>query len=299
MSSGKLDDSFAIVTPSYLPDLTRCELLADSLDRVVPDVPHYLIVDRCDRGAFDHLQRGRRRLVESEDILGNWTMRMPGRKGIWLSARALPVRGWIMQQIKKIGAIDLIPQRTLVFCDSDTAFFRGFNRDDLLIDGKVGLLDVDFNNEDVRRWTSVARRLLGLPNYDGGYRNYVGYMTCWNREIVKSLRQTIENNAGVDWRVALARTLRFSEYTLYGIFVREVLGYSAVDHAPSTVPLVKPSWGEELTTERAISAFFADFDPQTIAVMIHSKAGIDPDRYRHHLERLWGGIDNVGKVERC
>ena len=279
------------MTPSYLPDLARCELLAESLDRTAPHVPHYLIVDRCDRPAFSHLQSGRRRLIESEAILGKWIFRMPGRKGFWLSMRAPPVRGWIIQQILKIGAIEVIPEHTLVFCDSDTAFFRHFDRDDLLVDGKVGLLDVDFNDDIRRRWTATARRLLRLSPFDGGYRNHVGNMICWNRATVNAMQQRIETSTGMNWQVALARTISFSEYTIYGVFVREVLGYDNVDHAPSAVPLVKPSWGLALTTDSAIDAFFADFDPQTVAAMIHSKDGIDPARYRHHLERRWDALD--------
>ena len=289
----KSDRSFAIVTPTYLPDLTRCELLAESIDRTAPHVPHYLIVDRRDRPAFSHLQRGRRRLIESEAILGNWIWRMLGRRGFWLSLRAPPVRGWIIQQILKIGAIEVIPERTLVFCDSDIAFFRRFDRDDLLVNGKVGLLDVDFNNDITRRWTVTARRLLGLSPYGGLYRNHTGNMICWNRETVKALQQRIETSTDLNWQVALARTLSFSEYTIYGIFVREALGYHEVDHAPSAVPLVKPSWGMALTTESAIASFFADFDPRTVAVMIHSKDAIDPARYRPHLERRWDRVDCI------
>lgn len=285
------DHSFAIVTPTYLPDLARCELLAESLDRCTPDVPHYLIVDRRDRSAFIHLQRGRRRLIESEALIGNWMWRMPSRKSFWLSLKAPPVRGWIVQQILKIGAIEAIPERILVFCDSDTAFIRHFDRDDLLVDGKVGLLDVPFCDDTVRRWTAAARRLLGLPQHDGGYRNHVGNMICWNRETVKAMQQRIETSTGMNWQVALARTPSFAEYIIYGTFVREVLGYDAVDHAPSTVPLVKASWGAALTTDAAIDAFFTNFDPRMVAVMVHSKDGIDPARYRHHLEHLWKAAD--------
>ena len=290
------DPSFAVVTPTYRPDLTQCELLAKSIDRNVPDVAHYLIVDRRDRAAFSHLQRGRRRLIESEEILGNWIRRMPGRRGYWLSLKAPPVRGWILQQILKIGIVDTVDERTLVFCDSDTAFFRPFSRNDLLMDAKIGLLDVDFINEEVRRWTATARRLLGLPARDGGYRAHVGNMICWNRETVKAMQQKIETSAGLKWQVALARTLSFSEYMIYGVFVREVLGYEKVDHAPSTVPLVKPSWGLDLGTESAINAFFSEFDPRTVAVMIHSKDGIAASRYRHHLEHLW---DTANKNSRA
>lgn len=278
------------MTPTYLPDLKRCELLAESLDRCAPQVPHYLIVDRRDRSAFIHLAHGKRCLIESEVLVGNWMWRMPGRKGFWLSLKAPPVRGWIFQQILKIGAVDAIPERTLVFCDSDNAFFRHFDRGNLLIDGKVGLVDIDFVTEEKRRWTATGRRLLGLPTREGGVRNHVGNMVCWNRETVKAMQRRIETSTGMNWQVALARTLSFSEYMIYGIFVREVLGYNAVDHAPSTVPLVKGTWDAALTTDSAIDAFFADFDPQTVAVMVHSKLGIDPARYRPHLQRLWDAM---------
>ena len=287
-SPDRYNESFAIVTPTYRPDLTRCELLAESIDRTAPYAAHYLIVDRRDRQAFSHLQRGKRRLIESEAILGKWIVRMPGRKGFWLSLRALPVRGWIIQQILKIGAIKVIPERTLVFCDSDTAFFRHFDRSNLLVDGKIGLLDVDYNDEVSRRWTATARGLLGVtPSDGGGYRNYVGNMICWNRETVESMQARIENIAGMSWQVALARKLDFSEYMIYGIFVREVLGYDHVNHAPSSIPLVKASWHMALCDDLEIDSFFADFDPRTLAVMIHSKSNIDVYRYRPHLERLW------------
>lgn len=286
-ANDRRDQSFAIVTPTFRPDLARCELLAESLDRSVPEVPHYLIVDRRDWAAFRHLAGRRRHLLESEALIGNWLWQMPGRKGLRLSMRAPPVRGWIFQQMLKIASIDAIAERTLVFCDSDTAFFRRFDRNNLLVDGKMGLLDVEFSNDETRQWTATARRLLGLPDRGSGYRNHVGNMICWNRETVRAMQRTIEASKGVNWQVALARTLRFSEYMIYGIFVREMLGYDAVDHAPSHARLVKASWGVSLAADADIDAFFSDFGPETVAVMIHSKDGIDPARYRGHLERLW------------
>ena len=165
--------------------------------------------------------------------------------------------------------------------------FRPFDRGDLLIEGKVKLFDAAFVNDEIRKWTQIARRLLGLPQRDDGYRNHVSQMICWNRETVKAMQNRIETSTGMNWQIALARTLRFSEYITYGVFVREALGYKAVDHAPSRAELVKVSWQSKLTTDADIDVFFNNFDPQTVAVMVHSKDGIDPTRYRHHLERLW------------
>ena len=174
----------------------------------------------------------------------------------------------------------------MVFCDSDYAFFRPFGRDDLLVDGKIGLLDIAWQNDNTRRWTTIARRLLGLPHVDGGYRNHVGSMICWNREIVTLMQQRIEVASGMNWRIALALTSDFSEYMIYGILVRELLGYASVDHAPSTVPLVKLCYGVSLHNVSAFDSFFAHLDPRTVAVMIYSKDGVDPILYRRYLEHL-------------
>jgi hypothetical protein len=284
------ETSFAIVTPTYWRDLARCELLAESLDRCAPDIPHYLIVDRRDRQIFAHLIRGQRKMIESEILLDGCFWQMPGRSGWWLSLQSLPVRGWIMQQIKKIAAIKAVPEQTLVFCDSDSAFFRRFRRDDLLVRGKIGLLDVGYVNDDVRRWTSTSRHLLGLPNSDGEYRNYVGYLVCWNRDTIKALQQRLERTANMQWQLALARRSSLSEYTLYGVFVREFLGYDATDHTPSDVPLIKSLVGLDLAKGNQIDDLFSNFDPKTIGIMVHSKGGLEPHQFRGKLEQLWSAL---------
>jgi hypothetical protein len=79
----------------------------------------------------------------------------------------------------------------------------------------------------------------------------------------------------------------FSEYILYGAYVRGVLGYETAGHAPSTRPLDKHSWGLDLSAPEALSAFLRDFPAETIAVMIHSKDPIDMDSYRRELHRIW------------
>ena len=59
MAMGSLDDDFAIITPSYPPDLERCALLVESLDRCCPGAKHYLIVDRRDISLFRRLASSR------------------------------------------------------------------------------------------------------------------------------------------------------------------------------------------------------------------------------------------------
>jgi hypothetical protein len=57
-------------------------------------------------------------------------------------------------------------------------------RDDLLVNGKNRLLevdDVDDVDDGARRWTIIAHRLLGLPTDGRRYRNHVGNMIWRNR----------------------------------------------------------------------------------------------------------------------
>ena len=64
----------------------------------------------------------------------------------------------------------------------------------MLVDNKIGLLDINYENEDIRNWTSTARRLLGLPQHHGDYHGYVGNMICWDREIIEKMHQRIQDS---------------------------------------------------------------------------------------------------------
>lgn len=278
---------FTLITPTYLPDLARAELLVESVQRCCPGLPHHLIVDHRDLAHFRHLG-DRATIITSEDLLPWWIHRLPGRRSVWLSLRSRPSRGWIVQQVLKIAAASQIAADVSIFCDSDVAFVRAFNPTQSLVNaGTVGLLDVEFINDEVRTWTAVARSLLGVEESAAPPHGHVGNLICWRRENVVTMIAQIEAVTGVDWRKALMRLPTFSEYVLYGTHARAVLGYPRAGHHPSTLPLVKASWGLDLETPNALDDFFTVLDPATVAVMIHSKDAIDPARYRDHLTAMW------------
>jgi Family of unknown function (DUF6492) len=279
--------SLAFVTPSYPPDLERCELLVQSLDRFGPTFNHYIIVDRADMAAFAHLASARTILIEAESVIDRRFIRIPWKGSSWYNWRALPMRGWISQQVYKLAAIKVVPEDILVMTDSDTTFIRPFTVNNFMIDGKTGLLDVDYCAGKVPVWSEVATKLLGLPKVPN-LRGHVGNLIAWRREHVAALHAHVERTTGLPWQIAIARQGTFSEYILYGIFVREVLGYGASLHAPSTRALVKQPWDHDLTSPEGLKTYIHDLEPDNIAVMIHSKDGLPVSAARPYFEALFG-----------
>ena len=278
--------TLAFVTPSYPPDLERCALLVESLDRFGPAFNHYIIVDRADIAAFAHLASTRTILIEAESIIDKRFIRIPWKGSSWYNWRALPMRGWISQQVYKLAAVNVVREDILVMTDSDTTFVRPFSVENFLVDGKTGLLDVDYCAGMVPTWTGVATKLLGL-NAQPNLRGHVGNLIAWQREHMLDLHAHIERATGLPWQIAIARQRTFSEYILYGCYIRDVVGYGASHHAPSTRALVKQPWDHDLSTQAGLKAYFDTIEPDNIAVMIHSKDGLPVSAARPYFEALF------------
>lgn len=283
--------SIAFITPSYGPDLGRCEILVESVRRFAADVNHYIVVDRQDRSIFAHLAGPRTIIVPSEEVLHPAFHRIPGRKGVWLSFRALPLRGWMAQQLMKLGAPGYAGEDVFVCLDSDMAFVRPFQADHLLERGRLGLLDVDYAGGLVPTWTEVAADLLGLPRTDCPPRGHVGEMIVWTREHLLQLHSRMETVKSLPWQIAIARKRTFSEYVLYGTFVRCALGYPRSAHVPSVQPLVRQPWAHDFSTPEGIRDFIGNIEPGNIAVMIHSKYDLTAADLRPHFEHAWNAYD--------
>lgn len=282
-----LNEKYAIVTPSFAGDFDRCELLVESVRQCGPGWNHYIIVDRHDITKFKALSSIRTIIIDSREILDPGLKKVPGRSGIWLGLNSLPVRGWMTQQIRKLGISAIIDETNFLCCDSDTVFLKPFNENNFLIDQKLGLLDVSFCDRNVEKWTLKAEKLLGLPENSVECRGHVGMMILWNRNMLEKLHQAIEEHCQQNWQIAVARHFTFSEYITYGVFVRSI-GYENSPHAPSEVDLVKTNWGKTTHTPAEFETFFSNLLNTQIAAMVHSKDGISVDAYRALVERAWG-----------
>ena len=118
--------------------------------------------------------------------------------------------------------------------------------EDILQEGQLRLHRVPgaMNDGVHLAWHHRAGKLLGLPReYHGS--DYVGQLITWRRSNLAALQQHIEDTTGKPWVRAVSRSLRFSEYILYGSFVEHVLDPSEARHFFTDEDLCHCCWFRE------------------------------------------------------
>ncbi len=266
---------FAIVTPTYYLDFEHCCWLVETVNRYVPeDVPHYLVVDKADRDLFRPLGSSRTRIFFKEDVLRGRFRQLPFARKWWISPRAPPVRGWIVQQLTKLFVNEIADEDVFVFVDSGCFFVRPFDPRTMVRDGNVRLFRESgayFRTPFVHRWHSINAKLLGIKPFATYEMGYVTQLITWRRDNLLMLQKHLELVSGrpaVDW---LARQLTLSEYYLYGMYCDLVLGdRSRHYHTPVTASLCY--WELETLSEPALRDLRARLAPEHVLVLVNEKS---------------------------
>ena len=278
---------FAIITPSYAPDFERCRLLSWSIQKYVsPSITHYIIVDRRDLLLFRQLQGPNTEILSVESLLPWWIQRIPLLKNGWFSLKTLPIRNWIIQQIVKILVAEWINQDVLVFVDSDTAFVRPFNFESFIRGDQVRLFrEPPYDVAAHVKGHQTANQLLGISNVNYPDPGYIGNVITWRRENVYKLYQKLESISGKGWIETLANSWNLAEYILYGVYVDYFLKEES-GHYYDSQKISHEYWNPQPLSEEQLQNFFAEIQPEHVAVMISAKAGIPVERYEHLLKKI-------------
>ena len=280
----------ALVTASYLPDLERCRLLCETIDKHVSGHSHhYLLVASNDVASFRALEGPRRTVVDERDLLPGWLRSFPDplsrfRKRIWLSFRTMPLRGWHVQQLRRIAIAGHIGEDGLIFCDSDVAFLRPFDCATIWRDGNLrlfrrenGLSRPDL--DDQRLWAANAGKTLGLaaaPRHD-----YIATVIAWRRDSAVAMCRHIEETTGKQWVAAIGSNRRFSECMLYGRYADEVL--QSEGHFHESNELCRVYWTGPALSDATFAEFLASMTPDQVAIGMQSFIGTDIGRIRRLL----------------
>ncbi|MBN9071133.1 MAG: hypothetical protein J0H34_05905 [Rhizobiales bacterium] len=284
-----LTQSNALVTASYAPDLERCRLLCETVDRHVTGFEkHYLLVEGRDVPLFRQLESSRRVVIDERDILPNWLHALDDplsgfRRRVWLSWRIPPLRGWHVQQLRRIGIAGLAGEDALIFCDSDVMFLKPFDCSRFWRGGRLRLLRHDNALDrpqfsDQHQWSINAGKLLGIRQPVMSRHDYISTVIAWRRQTVKEMCDHIEAVSGRDWVSAVASKRKFSECMIYGRYVDEVR--AGEGHFTGDTEYCQVQWLGSAMTEEDLRDFVTRMEPEQVAICLQSFIGTDIGRLR-------------------
>lgn len=289
LKARQVDLDKAVITASYAPDFERCRLLCETMDRHVKGAAkHYLLVEHRDVKLFRDLEDSHRVVIDERDLLPSWlkpywdpTSRF--RRRVWLSLKTPPLRGWHVQQLRRMAIAAHVPEDVLVFCDSDVAFVKSFDLSAFTRGGRTRLFRRDdglmhAQGPDHTTWHRNAAAVLGIAAPDVSPHDYISTLIAWRRQTVVDMCSRVEEITGRNWIEGIARDRRFSECTLYGRYVDEVIG--GADHFHGDEEFCRVQWSGEPHSDDEIKELLATMSPEQVAVGMQSFIGTDIDSIR-------------------
>lgn len=280
-----------LVTCSYAPDAKRCEFLCSSIDKFIPEeTPHLILVPKKDLSLFRHMENKRRTVISAESILPRFMYQLPGQDKWWVSAFSIPIRGWIVQQLTKLCSSKAVNTENIMFVDSDTIFIKPFDPDSTVSDGKSRLFLIRTQGKNQTainkriKWHRQSEKLLGLPQNDELLSGYVSQLITWNVKSMEALKDRIKSAYKLPWYIPICNSLRFSEYTLYGVFVehfKEQMKKHYIDETNLCFCLWKTP-----NKKLSIKNLEKEIENHHVAILIQSTFNIAPESYIEDINRL-------------
>jgi hypothetical protein len=267
----------SLITPSFAPDFELCADLHRSVLKYAPEATHHhIIVPQRDLKLFGPLAGPRTHIRSAADFLPRSFVPVPfSNVTLNLGRPFPPVRGWILQQVVKLAAAAECNDDVALLVDSDVEFVRTFSPEVFVRDGIVRFYrSPNEINERLPRhiiWHRTSRTLLGLPQLAPPYPDYIASLLAWDPTIVRRILTHVSTVAGRPWRSVIAGQLHFSESTLYGLFVDEIIGPPPNSFA-SDDPLCLAHWGTDPLDQDGAAEFFRRAKPTDMAAMISAKS---------------------------
>jgi hypothetical protein len=290
-------NTIAILTPSFLPDIDGFTRLHQSVLRYTDEhTVHHAIVPRRDLRAFREIESPRLRVWSESDFLPRGLIATDGlaalRRRIPILPRTIncsalnlrrpwpPIRGWVLQQILKLSAATQLETDAVVIIDSDVVLIRSMPAEAFFRERVVRLYEKPngITPELARhsRWTRTAYELLGLP-WSGEviFPDYVGGIVSWDPELTLSCLNRVAAVAGTDWATAVAKQLHFSEFILYGTYVRH-FGTAQQRSFCAATTLCHSYWSSAPLSFDGARSFAAELTENDVAIHIQSNSHTEP-----------------------
>jgi Family of unknown function (DUF6492) len=271
----------AIVTSSYAGDVERFALLCETMDHFVSGhTRHLVLVASKDVALFKQFAGPKREIIDEADLLPSWLRRFSDplskfKRDIWLSPVTWPMRGWHVQQLRRMAIAQHIAEDGYLSCDSDVAFVAPY---DVSSNWQNGLLRLyrldkvleDEGQENQRIWSANAGKRLGLGGITNSH-DYISTLIQWKTSTVRSMLEHIQNVSSRHWVASIGADRSFSECMIYGRYADEVLKGEGFYHDPN--PSCRVYWTGPALDKDALVKFIATRKANQIAVGLQSFVG--------------------------
>lgn len=278
-----------LLTCSMAADLEIFALLAASVDRHVdPDIRHRVVVPGADVAAFRRFASSRRDIIAQEDVLPVRLWKLPRtlrhlsflregfRRPIYLTARREVVRGWMLQQLIKIGMTRDAGTEAVMHVDSDVAFFRSLTHADAFEGDRVRYFRTEgtSHNPMHRAWVEGACRLLGVPPPARHDAHYIENCVLWSRRTLRGMADRIEATAGRPLHEVVFRAGSLSEYYIYGVYADLIARGQGLAEEP--VSFCNSYWPGDQAQKVDLAALRDRLQPKHRAIAIQSTHRLSP-----------------------
>jgi hypothetical protein len=201
---------------------------------------------------------------------------------------------WMMQQVLKVEFCRQLGVDVVLLVDSDVELVRPLDESILGYGGQATLYrkpgEIDADMPTHRQWHVTAHELLGLPPAQFPAPDYVSSFCAWEPTVVRAMVDQIEQATSRPWADAITRLRTFSEWTVYGVYVTEVMGYEGASLRESS--FCHSYWGTSpLTLENSVE-FISAIRPDDVAVLIQSKTHTPQAVRRSVLDAIGSGASS-------
>jgi hypothetical protein len=281
----------AIVTSSYAGDLERFALLCETMDHFVSGhTRHLVLVASKDVALFQQFAGPKREIIDEADLLPFWLRRFSDpmskfKRDIWLSPASWPMRGWHVQQLRRMAIAQHISEDGYLSCDSDVAFVAPYDVGSNWKNGLLRLYRLDNvlkheGHAEHRIWSANAGKRLGLGPAMNNH-DYISTLIQWKTSTVRAMLEHIQNVSGRHWVASIGADRSFSECMIYGRYADEVLKGEGLYHDPN--PSCRVYWNGPALDKAGLSDFIATRASYQIAIGLQSFVGTSVDDIRGAL----------------
>lgn len=243
----------ALLTPTYHRDYLHFAVLRESLEAIGCDWPHWVVVQTEDMPLFRRRDWGRNvTLISTAEVLPQAVeaarRRVAGYPHVWAKFRRSVNKrlgwfadanrdGWNVQQLIKLEMASRPEADAWVTLDSDVVLCGQLRAEQFLRDGKVALHSKIAADSEAfnATYNAEARSLLGLDPGATEY-NYVAHPFSFCPVATTALLNLLERRHAMPWQEVLGQVTQpnvLSEFSLYGMFAREVWGLAGLFELPA------------------------------------------------------------------